>query len=621
MDPDRHRQALKLAGIGAVICLVVTGFYQWQLANAGHKMKRSYVLFDDPALSVPNKTIADEVVAMWPLQDGARTGVRAWPTRYCPIVRWVDVHEVQTAGGETLYVTPDLKYYLDRGLAGPLDYSFRYVMLLLCTLLVGAAVYLAISCGTIKGWILAAVLLRLASLAWSYALFGFHTIHAGDESHYYNTAAKLLNWELVHDEYPYTIGNPLLYVPVMLLTGGLSEMGFMAVCSGLYFVVFGLGIPISLIMLTKRLTGDVRLAGMVGIAVVVYPWLMRLFHTPGAWDSVFSYFGLWLEFPVECSFIDFYYFTDWVAYNAMSDSPAMMFGVFGLLLLTCSKPSRWRVAVAGVLLSFSCLVRISNVFYVAPAIFLIIHYRRREGWKDILLCGAAAAAVGMLQLLWNYAIFDNPLTFGYSKRPADWKGFQWEQFRNGMHLLTMANQQLFAVAGLGLFVRDRHQVATRCLLALLIAPILLFYCGYHAVGMNPVRYILTPLLAMIATAAVLCSDADARRRRFSWLPIAAAALTVPGMGYIAYLIPVPVLAIQILLVMLAVAFWFYGRYVAHVSFFVVLAIGHHGVTIGWLICACVFTVVQYVRQQAVSGTSCGPEPCTDGADDSPGADD
>ncbi len=564
----------------------MTLVYQSKLEKAEQKVTRNLVVFAEPELRTPTRVVPLELGDTLRGKDWKWEGFPALVGRYIPIIRWGKVYAVDHGTRDTSYVAPDVRYETNSGTGRPDATRLVQPLTFLSAFLVGLAVFLAIRHkSSFKYGLLAAALLRCASLIWTIALFGFFTIHAHDETHYFQIAQKLLLWGSAFGEYPYTVGNPMLYLPFLIPMDSYSEVACIGILGIGYFIIFGIGILGCYLWILRNFANSPG-AGLIGaMTLAAFPWLVRVYHGP---NGVFSYFGLWLEHPLDLAYMDTYYYTDFVGYNAMSDSPAIFFGLLGLIVLYRQANTGKTLLIAGLLLGFSCIIRIAGIFYLLPAGYLLI--KSSEKWsKSMFVTLIAGFSIALVpQLVWNGLIFGNPLTLGYEFRTADFRGFEIGNVRNGIMLYGRAFQQLMAISALALFIgRKRFRFAS-AFLALMILPTLVFYTGYHAIGQNPVRFILLPLTAMISAIAILIGSTpdDKSRSRWTMIAIIAAALTIPGTNFIAYLIPVPGWFTPVLFITLAILSWSVSRAGEYSVFFIVLAIGYPPITYGALVLTC-----------------------------------
>ncbi len=571
--------------------------YNGLLARTEHDPDRTRhrVVFADAALQQPLGILPPGGDSEFANRDGVWTGFRAKAGKYTPIIRWSRVYRIKDGGGRDGHVAPNVTYETANQTGRPANPLFRKIMAVATSILVGGGVVL-LACAriTFARLVVALGLLRIASLCWTFALFGYFTVHAADESFYYGIADKLLHWSHQHDEYPYTLGNPLLYALFWPAFGHLSEFGFIGAVGTVFFILFGIGVIVVFTGFLWSVVKSTRAAVAGGLLMVLYPWVMRMYHMPNAPIDIFTYFGLWFKYPVDVAYIDFYYFTDLVGYNAMSDSPALVFGFGALLLLYRNIRTNRSLVLPGLLLGLSCLTRIAGIFYLVPAGFIVVKCITSENRLRLPGCIAGFMVMALPQLIWNGVIFGNPFTLGYSYRKLDAQGFEFSRLMQGIDMYGSAYHQLFCFAALGLWLGSKLRPFAAAWLALAIWPTLYFYSGYYAIGYNPVRFILLPLFAMLAACGLPAMTAKLDHARWV-LTIAAAAVTaafIPGTPYAAYLAEVPENLCPILCLVLAGIAWLWARDWAFAVFFVVFGLGVPPLTYGMLTVVCLAVVAK-----------------------------
>jgi hypothetical protein len=117
----------------------------------------------------------------------------------------VEIRKLRNDQGKIGYFSKDLEWDKQWGMARP-QKNHSLLLALCSSILVGSSLCIISSrSDSLLSIFIGLSLLRLASLLWSFALFGFFTTHATDETHYFQIAQKLMNWELSFSEYPYTL--------------------------------------------------------------------------------------------------------------------------------------------------------------------------------------------------------------------------------------------------------------------------------------------------------------------------------------------------------------------------------------------------------------------------------
>lgn len=557
---------------------VLTLWHSWQQARTRRAQPAFTLAFVDRGLAESVGPYAgrsgSEETSQW-------TPVRARYGTYCPIVRWPLVGQV--ADGR--FVARGYQVEAN-GCFRPPWRHVRTGCLVASIALVGFATLLVARRLRFRYLCLALVLLRCAALLWSFGAFGFYSIHADDEQIYLETARRMLDWSLPPT--PYSIGNPTLYLPLLVLLPHLGEFSRIALQGFAWFAVFGCLVPVLLAWLALKLKAGRSTAFPGALAIVVFPWWMQICQPSEG--PVFTFGGHPLGVTMSTNWISTYYFTDYIGYNAMSDMPALFFGILGLVL--CVGGSRARLVLGGLLLGWSLSVRISNVFYALPVALILLQTQAAR--LRAFACVGAGAVLGFLpQLAWNACLFGHPLTFGYSLRAEDYKGFQLALAPQGLDLFGTAHQQLLILAALALLTVTRQQRRFALAVTALALATLTFYSGYHAVSMNPVRFFLTPLTLLMCVAGSLLA-ATGERLRLNFAVIALCVLLVPGLPLIACLVPVPPFVSQLPVLVLGAWIWLQHRtdYWQHLLALILLLIASAYLT--------VFVVVMAASRLAIA---------------------
>lgn len=578
--------------------MVVNAVFTSLLKTAVHEAEYHKIVFSDRACQRPVFIPTDRQELSFELVDPQWTGFRAYARGYIPIIRWAHVYRVKTADADRpLFFAPSMWYEAERLGARPDDDGFRVAMFWLSVMSLGASLALLIRRPWSPWWsVLGVLLLRLTFLFWSYSMFGFFTVDSGDEVRYLHTAYKLLDWSYVLPDTRYTIGNPLLYVPMILLRpAGWTEFGFIGSATIAHFLIFGLGALILWMYLVRRMSRSLTLSVWSGLALVLYPWLWRVFHVPAMDDGLFSFVGLWLSEPLEKTFIDFYYATNLIGYNALSDTPAMAFALMSLLLLHRSVGRGTSCFWAGLVFGCSVLIRITNVFLLLPVAVLLLggSYRRLLTSTGHFVAGAVLSFAP--QLLWNHALFGDALLFGYQLIEEDAKGFELANFVEGVRIIGNVFQQLLAFSALALVVVRRHFGALTTVLAACIVPLLVFYAGYHAITICPVRFVLTPVCAMVLACVLLFRIAEARPAALACLALA--VLVVPGKPYAAFVVPIPWWVAPALACAVAVALCLWRRPWPFVAYCAIVAVGSPVLTFAVVCVVGIWVVVRGLLEE------------------------
>lgn len=101
--------------------------------------------------------------------------------------------------------------------------------------------------------------------------------------------------------------------------------------------------------------------------------------------------------------------------GAMSEASFLFFGFLGLFLLTeylVSPNSRWRLIIAGLLISLAYLARYTGMAFIAAG-FLGLLLLSPENWRNRLpALGLYTLSAGLLPAIWTVVVFIQTSTFG-----------------------------------------------------------------------------------------------------------------------------------------------------------------------------------------------------------------
>ena len=589
----REGPSLRLALAAGLTCLAAFVVFDLLYGEAEDRETRDVVMFRDremtqPALAVPPSHVRSD-------DDGGEwIGVRAKAGGYSPIIRWVRRRSITRADGARLYYAPELLYSVRTRTPRAVGSASKWLAGGIAALLVVVAFWLVHGGRTLvriaAGW----VTLRAASLFWIFSFFGYFSIHTIDETHYLNIARKLLDWPLQFGEYPYTLGLPLLYTPLALAWPEAAPFAFAAVFSVLSFIIFGCGTLVLLLVVLDRAGLSRRVVMACGAAAALYPMIASAFH--GTVEGVGTnsmFLGQWLANPPDTNYMSFFNAADLIGYNALSDMPALFFGLLGLALLTRGAQQRKSLAWAGMALGFSCLIRVAGIFYLLPAGLILLRQRSNLGRRGVAEFAAGMAAMVAVQMVWNWAVFGNPLTLGYKFRPEDYKGFQYQHVGSGIDIIGSLHFQPLAWAGLALLCLRRRRRFVAALLGLLILPTLVLYAGYHAVGTSPMRFLILPVFGMLVAVGFHLGSCERRRDLiFAVVAVFSPLVVLPEIPAGAFLVSLPGWVAPVLFLALAAVSAAYVRDWPYVAYFLVLASGRDWAVFGFLAAACLWVIAR-----------------------------
>ncbi|HEY5999014.1 MAG TPA: hypothetical protein VI078_06870 [bacterium] len=518
-------RALLAAALAGLCCLVTTLLYGERFARVERGVQRvtaayASAEFEKPALTLPapfpdRGRLTDPAWGPVPVRMARDLGVATTALQDGAVYYWTPIYRYQSAGPQPLVVAPDVHYAPALKTAKAPPGPARPVAIALCVLVAALAAGLLASARGRPLFVQAGSAgLRLASLLWMFGVFGFFSIYINDEERYFRISEKLLSWGASYADYRYPIGLPLLYTPLRVVSGIVDPQRFVLLFSALSFLTIGLGVVVALLRLLPRDEEGGRMALGAGLALALYPWLATLpvFRVAGGARPA-TLLGLVVSLPVEVNFPLARLFATWVGYNALSDTPAVFFGLLALLALRRRDGRAWLLA-GGALLGFACLVRLTAVFLLLPAAWVLWQRRDELDRGGLAAFLGGLAAVGSLQLLWNRLVLGDFLVFGYVSDARAYQGFEWRQLPAGMRVLGQAHYQLLVFAGGALLLLAKRRPACATLLGLLAGPTFVYLLGYYFVPNDPLRLTLLPLTVMLA--AVGAAGALLRGERAWW---------------------------------------------------------------------------------------------------------
>ncbi len=361
---------------------------------------------------------------------------------------------------------------------------------------------------------------RIALLAWIVDAGAGLYCNPADEPGYFEVAKDLLRGHLA-GPWTYPVGHGALFMlPFAAAAGAQSYWDILIPAS--WFSGFVLG-PLALV-LGFRILMELKIPMKHAFAAMLLWALLPFFlhHTPDWENKVFHSF---FDLPSIAASFRYYMTLIGCGFNGMSDmfSTVLVFAV----ILACLKirPSLCSLALVSALLGVACLVRLNNIFFCPVAGYLLL-LRFRENltgvrqWTAFLLTGSLVfLAVTGIQLAVNFHQFGSMWIFPYSlhalnlppgERPA--AGFTFVTLVKGISLRYLLESNLFvmssAISGF-LLLPDREK---RAVLGLWAIPVILFFCGYSHTFCDPVRFILSSFVPLLA-AAVLAAGRLLRTNR------------------------------------------------------------------------------------------------------------
>ena len=379
------------------------------------------------------------------------------------------------------------------------------------------------------------VLLQYGILLYLIGVTANIMMFAYDEVYYHAIARNITHLNFA-GPWRYTIGLPLLYLPIVMFCGDSFQDARLPIT--VFNAFFAMPLLLCMAYQAIRKISSARSALLV-IAlwfVMILFYHHRYFHFGG--DSVLSSY-LMKSFPCLPDLTFSYSYFELLVllgYNAVSDTMSCAL-VFSCIAAGLSmKPTQRNLILFSALYALSCLVRINNILFAPLLAFcLYLGYAEKltnlKQWARFLLTGALPfCLVFSCQLIVNAHQFGNPLTFPYSLHSYQniTRGFLFEMLPFGIRFLGINNFAYFVIGGLSLFfIRNRKN---RVILSLWTLPLVFFFFGYPVVFSNGTRFIL-PAFAGFVAALVLADiwkGALSEKIRCAAVLLAGVFLTAPA---------------------------------------------------------------------------------------------
>lgn len=362
--------------------------------------------------------------------------------------------------------------------------------------------------------------------------------NAADEPGYFAVAKDILNGQW-RNQWHFTIGNPLLYIPFILMTGAEGFYDLVPYYNWFSLFVYGPGVlALGFLILRKFGVPAKRACGFI-LLWAVLPFV--LFHSENWSNWTFQHFFLHSQLFSRFIRLAFYGFCINSGFNAMSDMPGLL-AVLGCFYFALAMPGKKRyAALFGILFGFSCLIRI-NYIILAPLFAFILYRKFAFDRKEMILAALSGVGTFLLtfgvQLIANHLQFGSPFTFGYilhypeyavPDRPA--AGFTWHTFSKLRYarFLLQVNLPVFSIGTAALWtMRNRFK---RTALVLASVPLILFFSGYSHTFCDGRRFVFPAFAAMLMAVAVADFWKKLRLRDEIELSAALLLMTILGLPY------------------------------------------------------------------------------------------
>ena len=440
--------------------------------------------------------------------------IPAFKTKWHPIMFTTDFYKISLNDGRIAWISEEIIYDDVNAQALPNslpneNYSFLILLLLSLFLLFFISLNkqsffkqffsteILESKNIIKGLI---TLLIFRGVLVSFLLYfaGGLICFPRDENSYFNVAEGIRNLTIAND-WTFTIGHPLLYIPFMWFQNATNYMDI-----DFAFSTFNCWVitPLCLILIfsiVKNLK-SAKVAFIVVFLLTILPFIyfpVEL-HSTQFHKAIFN-------FPdISPASYGLYYMFFWTGFNSLSDMPTACALLTCIWLCVSGKLSTKKFLLIGFIFAFACLMRVASVMLTPVIIYTYLNWANNERFtlKKTLLIGASVISFFVLiflpQLLINLQNYGGLLKFPYvlhGNRSEE--GFALDSLYTGITFLINTNYIFMISAAVGLFfIKNSYR---RNILTFWALPIVVFYMGYPVLGTSPIRFILVAYGGLMAS--------------------------------------------------------------------------------------------------------------------------
>jgi hypothetical protein len=342
-----------------------------------------------------------------------------------------------------------------------------------------------------------------------------------DGNTYFNMARDIVNLNF-NNPWDRSIGACLVYIPFIWLFPAaktfLDVAPQLSVFNG--FVLMPLCVGLGFLII-RKVSGSEFKAFFAALLWVIIPFFY--FNVQDLSSKSFGgiihlpYFGIgWSLYCIHQAF----------SFNNLTDAQSTLC-VFLTIFLGLHLPARWWMTVmVSALFGLSCLMRLNNIFF-APLIAFIFWHRLNGNWRtwrQILrdLTGSVLCfmLVFSFQLVFNKLHVGSVYKFPYALINAD-KGFSFNDLPDSTFFLVGCNYLFFVLGAWGMiFCKNKF---CRNFLVLMAAPMAIFLCGCSNTTTDPIRYILSIYLPLLAAFVCAAPWKELNRAQISFLTVIFAA--------------------------------------------------------------------------------------------------
>ncbi len=351
------------------------------------------------------------------------------------------------------------------------------------------------------------VLLQYGILLYLIGITANIMLFAYDEVYYHAIAKDIAHMDFT-GPWRYTIGLPVLYLPIVMFCGDSFHAARLPLT--VFNAFFAMPLLLCMAYQAIRKISSARAAlWMILLWIVMILFYHHRYYYIGDHTALETY--MMKSFPRLPALSFSYSYLELLVllgYNAVSDTMSCTLVFCCIAASLCMKPTTRNLALFSALYALTCLVRINNVIFIPLLAFsLYLRYaenlRNPRQWIRFLLTGAIPfLLVFSVQLAINAIQLGSPFTLPYvlHQKPDMMKGFTMKTLPFGIRFLGINNFAYFVIGTLSLFfIADRK---SRVILSLWTLPLTIFFFGYPEVFNNGTRFIL-PVYAGFVAAVVL----------------------------------------------------------------------------------------------------------------------
>ncbi len=223
-----------------------------------------------------------------------------------------------------------------------------------------------------------------------------------------------------------------------------------------------------------------------------------------SYSQQFSGFSIFHIFEASGAFdILLYQVSQWLGITTLSDTLGVALLLLSIFLLLSSNISPQKRFVAGLILGYSCTLRI--IYVVVIPCFLLWQFKQinsKKKWKDIFLFFSAISLGISPQILENIWLTGSPFLTPYSLQSLPIK-FDFSYIPFGAMFLTTLHYSLFFFSSLAVFFYKNNPL--RFIFSSFILVYFLFLSGYSYATAEEIRYIYPCLIFMFLYLGITCS--------------------------------------------------------------------------------------------------------------------